>query len=524
MLALNNIIMKKLLCHIILIACAVMFSISGTSMSIFANETPIPEETAAREIQTLLDPNEAALFELINAARKSPLDMAEFLGMDPNQLLKDFPEMADILISGLPELSQNVRLVKTATEHTADMLKNGYYSYDSIDGRSVDQRMTDAGYIPAEFGESLGMIAFNNFLNSQKAVLQIFKNIYQNELDSAFEGQRNILNPNVTDVGVSFQGGVFTFGRFTVNSYFVTCDFARPVEIYELQLVNLINQLRADPWSVLAAYKMDVNSADFPEFEILLTKGVPPLAYNPLLYAAAEELVTDLYENDHYAAKTSDGRTLADRVAKTGYASSWIGESRSRLSTCGDAVSPEETVSRMFRYLVNRAFQTDPERRSYAMLTPIAKDCGIRIMAGESVEMSGICGDNLHILVADFGAKHETGDFVESEEVTETDNTKVVDGRVSGLIYEDINANSLYDIGEEYPGIQVTVATENESDVGYEVITNAAGGYVLDLPQGNYRVTVNRNSEILYQWMDITSKNATWMPMKLDMPVENSEK
>jgi len=464
----------------------------------------------------LFDPNEVALFELINAARKSPLDMAELLGMDRNQVLTDLPEMADILISGLPELALNGRLGRTAKEHTADMLENSYYSYDSIDGRSVDQRMTDAGYMPAEFGESLGMIAFNNFLNSQKAVLQIFKNIYRNELDSAFEGQRNILNPNVTDVGVSFQGGVFTFGRFTVNSYFVTCDFAQPVEVYELQLLNLINQLRADPWPVLAGYGFDGSLEDFPEFDILLTEGVSPLIFDLSLYTVAEKLVADMFENNHFNATTSDGCALEDRVANAGYAQAWIDESRYRLSTCGESVSPIETVSQMFRYLVNRAFQADPKRRHSAMLNPWANDCGIRIMPGQSAELSGICGDELHIMVADFGT------VVEPEKIETDENSSP--GRLVGLIYEDSEANSLYDIGEEYPGIQVTVAAENESDASYEVITNDAGGYVLDLPQGNYRVTVNRDSEILYQWVDITSENATWLPMKLDMPVEHPEK
>ena len=458
----------------------------------------------------LFDPNEVALFELINAARTSPLDMAELLGMDRNQVLKDLPEMADILTSGLPELALNVRLGRTAKEHTADMLKNSYYSYDSIDGRSVDQRMTDAGYMPVEFGESLGMIAFNNFLNSQKAVLQIFKNIYQNELDSAFEGQRNILNPNVTDVGVSFQGGIFTFGHFTVNSYFVTCDFARPVEIYELQLINLINQLRANPLPVLAEYGFDANLKDFPEYETFLTDGLPPLAYDPPLYRAAEELVVDMFENQYFNAKTFDGRTLEERLADNGYLStSAAQESRIRLLTCDGPVLPLETVSGMYGSLIKIVFHADPTKRDAAMLTPEAEDIGVRVMAGQSALLGGICGDDLHIMVADFGIRLKGDGPDDSGKAHETDD--FVYGQLIGLIYEDINASGLYDAGEGADDRIVTFDRGPGTDIAYKVYTNRAGGFAVNISPGSYRIAVETyEGELMTRWVTVDMNEAVW--------------
>ena len=41
--------------------------------------------------------DEKALMGLINEARHDPLGMAKTLGMDPDQVLADLPELADIL-------------------------------------------------------------------------------------------------------------------------------------------------------------------------------------------------------------------------------------------------------------------------------------------------------------------------------------------------------------------------------------------------------------------------------------------
>ena len=490
-----------------LITSGILLTATATAYAENAPDSIDPNEVA------LFDPNETALFELINAARKSPLDMAELLGMDRNQLLKDLPEMADILILGLPELALNVRLGRTAKEHTADMLENSYYSYDSIDGRSVDQRMTDAGYMPAKFGESLGMIAFNNFLNSQKAVLQIFKNIYRNELDSAFEGQRNILDPNVTDVGVSFQGGVFTFGRFTVNSYFVTCDFARPVEIYELQMVNLINQLRANPLPVLSEFEIDATVEDFPEFTAFLTEGLlPPLAYDLSLYSTADKLVVDMFENNHFTGRTADGRTLEERLADTGYLPAWAQESRIRLLTCDGPVPPLETVPGMYEYLIKMAFHADPTKRDAAMLTPEAEDIGVRVMAGQSSELGGICGDDLHIMVADFGTRLKGNDSDDSGKAHETDDS--VYGQLIGLIYEDINANGLYDAGEGADDRIVTLDRGPGTDIAYKVCMNPAGGFAVNLSQGRYRIAVETyEGELMTRWVTVDMNEAVWFSL-----------
>ena len=48
---------------------------------------------------------EAKLLQLINQARENPLTVAASLGMDPEQILADFPEWHDLLTQGLPPLT-----------------------------------------------------------------------------------------------------------------------------------------------------------------------------------------------------------------------------------------------------------------------------------------------------------------------------------------------------------------------------------------------------------------------------------
>jgi uncharacterized protein YkwD len=61
---------------------------------------------------------------------------------------------------GLPALRGNVQLRTAAVRHSADMVEQGYFSHDSLDGRSFTDRIDDAGYIPRSgrwvVGENIG--------------------------------------------------------------------------------------------------------------------------------------------------------------------------------------------------------------------------------------------------------------------------------------------------------------------------------------------------------------------------------
>ena len=169
---------------------------------------------------------EKCLLDLINKARKDPLKVAASMGLDTKKILRDLPELEKILTQGLPALGFDRKLYEAAQAHAEEMLAKNYYSSDSPDGRSYDDRIRETGYLPSSTGESLGFLAFNNFIEPGDAVQVIFEKMYKDELDPNRTVPRNILNPSLKEVGVSVAAGVFVSSGVPWNAYIAVVDFA----------------------------------------------------------------------------------------------------------------------------------------------------------------------------------------------------------------------------------------------------------------------------------------------------------
>ena len=72
--------------------------------------------------------DETVLLQMINEARKAPLTTATSLGMDPDKILMDFPELEEMLTNGIPPLTFDPNLYNAAFQHNMDMIENDYYS------------------------------------------------------------------------------------------------------------------------------------------------------------------------------------------------------------------------------------------------------------------------------------------------------------------------------------------------------------------------------------------------------------
>ena len=192
-------------------------------------------------------PQEGTLLELINQARQNPLGVAASMGMDPEKILRDLPELEKILKEGLPPLTFNNTLYDAARAHTADMFANNYYSHVSPDGRGYEARIRDAGYPAVATGESLGMLVFANFIDPQDAARFLFEYMFADELDPARTEKRNILDPSLKEAGVSIDTGVLSLGGVLWNVYLATCDFGAVITEPEAELLRLINLARANP-------------------------------------------------------------------------------------------------------------------------------------------------------------------------------------------------------------------------------------------------------------------------------------
>lgn len=354
-----------------------------------------------------------ALLALINQARQNPLAVAASMGMDPEKILKDLPELEKILREGLPPVTLNGNLSEAARAHTQDMFANGYYSHDSPDGRGYDARIRDGGYPAATTGESLGLLCFANFINPGDAVRLLFEYMFWDELDPLRKEKRNILDPLLKEAGVSVNTGVLSLGGVPWNVYLATCDFGAVISGPEAHLFQLINEARKSPLTVAASLGMDPQQilADFPELRDLLTQGLSPLTFSSGLYKAARAHAEDMLANGYYSHDSLDGRTYMDRIRETGYDPLDAGE-HMWLQCLGtdtvDAINDklDRIARRIFEMYFTRELRPDSAERRI-ILNPALKEVGISLITGISSKLGGICGDFVLLMVADFGLRSE---------------------------------------------------------------------------------------------------------------------
>jgi uncharacterized protein YkwD len=350
---------------------------------------------------------EEDLLQLINEARENPLIVATSLGMDADQVLRDLPELEDILTNGLPPLIFNENLYAAAGAHTRDMLENNYYSHISLDGRTYDDRIVESGYYPVVTGESLGMLGFYNFIQPADAVELIFENMFRDELDPARTERRNILDSDLEKAGIGFGAGTFKIDGSIYNVYLTTCDFATSVfSVIELELFDLINQAREDPLAMASSLGMDPDQIleNLPELTEILTEGIPPLSFNENLYAAATAHVWDMLENCYFSYVSLDGRTVDDRIMETGYIPLVTGEIMRLLAT-KSFVEPAEGARTHFEKIFMRELSPDCTDRN--ILNPEFREVGISFLATTPdiwVESDCIYNEYYNLLLAaDFG-------------------------------------------------------------------------------------------------------------------------
>ena len=422
--------------------------------------------------------DEKALMGLINQARHDPLGMAESLGMDPDEVLADLPELEDILIHGLPPLGFNGRLYDAATGHNIDMIENSYYSHESLDGATCEDRIIESGYDPALTGESLGMLGFANFIKSSEAVELVFENMFLDELNPERTERRNILCPELREFGVSVASGPFSMGGSFFNVYLAVCDFgSNKIHAIEQGLLHMINQARHDPLGMAKSLGMDTDQvlADLPELEDILIHGLPPLTFNRYLYAAAVDYAEDMIEIPGGGSALPPGSpwnpqldTHEERIIEHGYVPVATGEIRGFLNIeeCTDLLA---AASMIFEALFRD--ELDPERtKDREILNPVFRE------AGSGFRTASIEGDGCSYLwVCDFGLSETNMPF-----------------SIVALVYEDLDEDGLFSLGEGIADEAVTIKGEG---IEADIPTGYTGGLSIMLEPGNYEILAGPLSE-----------------------------
>jgi uncharacterized protein YkwD len=427
---------------------------------------------------------------------------AESLGLDPKQILKDLPELSKLLTEGMPPLEQNSLLRTTALNHTRDMLARNYYGKIGPDGRSVFDRIIESGYDPELFGESLGVIAFYNLIDPEKAVYLLFKNMLREELNPVRVEPRYILGPGIREVGIGIGTGAMNLGAGQYNVYVATCDFGAPRDLpmkdAELAFLYLINQARANPLAMAQTLGLDPEKIleNLPEWRDLLTDGLPPLGFDARLHQSASEHCRDMVEKGYFSELSPEGTPPADRIFDAGYDAWETGEVIGSLGS-SDFLGEEGAAFQIFTARFKE--ELNPERTGQLQfLNPDFKDVGVSLksfpLQGEGVEAGAYT-----LLVVDLGeSSTPSGSFL------------------TGVVYQDTNGDGLYGFGEGISSLPVTVEGSGRS---FTLLTDPAGGVTLPLDPGLYTVAVDLEGSLIKRVVELREKNVgVWF--KLDPVAE----
>lgn len=429
---------------------------------------------------------EASLLELINEARKDPLGMAESLGIARETVLQDLPELNAVLTEGLAPLKFNEKLYKAAAGHTEDMIANIYYSHNSLDGRTYGGRIRESGYLAAVCGESLGMVAFQNFMDTAEAVRTIFESIFLGELNPETTEDRNILNPDITEAGIAFGSGQFIAGGSILNAYLATLDFGKPVaetEAIELALVSMLNSARNDPGLALLSAGIDRESAAqaYGDLAWALTLPLAPLARDEKLHGTATAHNRDMRDKLYFGIVSPDGSTPFERVASTGYAPACVGESLGVLDVT-QADNALDAARRLYEIVLK--YDVDPQSGVQRnIFDPFMSEVGIGIETAFYNLGGGDEQSLLYVVVADFARPLDLRSFV------------------MGTVYEDRNENGFIDEDEWIPGLKITL-NPGDGAAGPEMVTESGptGRYQMSLSSvstGYMKLYVEREGDVL---------------------------
>ncbi|MDA3894688.1 MAG: CAP domain-containing protein, partial [Desulfobacteraceae bacterium] len=327
-------------------------------------------EIAENQESAVFDEN-AYLESLINQARKNPLEMAALIGKDPEQVIKDFSDKKLILSYGLPPVVHNKKLQYSAGYHSRDMIDNQYFAYQSIDGRKPIDRMQAAGYRVQFSGETLGMIGFYNLINSEEAVWAMFKKMFDQELDPLRKRPWVILNPAMSEIGVSIAKGAYTLGNQTFNAYLGVCDFGGSrTDRYaaERLLFHSINAARIQPDEAVAIADtrfQDAAASMGKENAWKLFIGLPPLAWNMNIHDISRQVQAEI-ANETKAVISDNSFTMKvigeDVSLDTEYQEeATVGICMSFYDEDPDMI-PLQAATKFFRHLIeSELFENKPD-------------------------------------------------------------------------------------------------------------------------------------------------------------------
>lgn len=413
---------------------------------------------------------EYKLLRLINQARVNPLKMAEFFGLDSEELIRTLPELKPLFDWGVPPLNFSVTLRTSSENHAMDMLKRGYYNIVSPEGSNVTARAASVGYYSSDADELLGILLFSNFYEQEKAVNEMFRKMFLAELTPGQTRRRVILNPTFKDLGMNVQSGKFSMKGNTYNAYIAVCDFGtgegKGSELVDIkaQLFQMINQTRNAPERVIPS--LYTGSENFcsriDDKKIELTAFSQ--SYYPYEWSSWAACVDTILQNQYADVKPLKQLSYRERIAQYFGCGPADGSTIARYVTANPNQDVREIVQALFDQFIGSA--CDPDRvNEMNLLNPEMTEAGISIRC----DLEWLDGEIMIVYTASL-------DVGKPAEPTTP--------AINGAVFTDTDGNGLYSPGEGLADVPVIIF-----GAGLHLKTDSAGGFESSVPQGAaYRI------------------------------------
>jgi uncharacterized protein YkwD len=176
--------------------------------------------------------------------------------------------------AGLPALSYDERLADVARAHSHDMQQNDFFAHESPTTGVLQDRMDRAGYLALHMRENLATAG-----DVERAEDNLLKS----------PGHRkNILAPDITHVGIGIVRGD---AQGDSRVLLITQVFARPARL-------------ATPEVVAVSVRRALDGAR-------AERGLPPLAWHPMLVELAADHIDDLPEELPEGAVSDLGESIS---------------------------------------------------------------------------------------------------------------------------------------------------------------------------------------------------------------------
>jgi hypothetical protein len=238
-----------------------------------------------------------------------------------------------------------------------------------------------------------------------------------------------------------------------------------PLEQYFLELVN---RARANPAGEAQRYGLsDLNQGLSPGTISATPKA--PLAPNQLLLNAARAHSQDMFTRNYFEHTNPEGKSPGDRIAAAGYTFTTWGEniafySEGRFRTPSASEMDAERGNPEWAERHHEGLFESPGHR-----TNLLRDSFRELGPGVTVDPRGTS-------IVSYA--------------TQAFGTRSGNAFVLGVVYLDTTtADQFYTIGEELAG--VTITAQSQSGQTFTTTTGAAGGYVLQIPNGTYSITAS---------------------------------